>query len=87
MVQAQLVHDNGPFKTFAWLQDNMEKETREFICSIEEQSEDYVFCLTGNDKLTKEDAAEGDKKFVDPFVCPICYNIIQEKNVECSDCK
>lgn len=86
MVQAQLVHDNGPFKTFAWFKEDQEKETRDFICAIEEQSEDYVFGLTGNDKLTKEDAAEADKKFVDPFVCPICFNIIQEKNVQCKDC-
>lgn len=75
------MHDNGSFKTYAWLQENHEKETREFISHIEEHAENYVFQLTGNDKLTKDDASEGDKKFVDPFICPICYNIIQEKNV------
>ena len=46
----------------------------------------YVFALSGNDKLVKEDAAESDQKFVDPFLCPICFYVVQEKNVQCHDC-
>ena len=42
--------------------------------------------LTGNDKLTKEDAMEADQKFVDPFLCPICFYIVNEKSVQCGDC-
>ena len=46
-----------------------------------------MFELSGNDKLTKEDALESDQKFVDPFLCPICFYIVQEKNVQCNDCQ
>ena len=82
-----IFHDQGPFKTYAWLEENQEKETREFVTKIEESTETYVFELTGNDKLTKEDALEADQKFVDPFICPICFYIVSEKNVQCGDCQ
>jgi len=88
MVQANNVqaHDQGTFKTFPWLEENTEKDTREFITKIEEATEQFIFALTGNDKLTKEDVVENDQKFVDPFMCPICFQIVQEKNVQCNDC-
>ena len=65
----------------------MEKETKDFIAQVEETTETYVFELTKNDKMTKENAMEPDQKFVDPFLCPICFYIVQEKNVQCNDCQ
>ena len=64
----------------------MSAETKEFISQVEEYMDSYVFALSGNDKLVKEDAAESDQKFVDPFLCPICFYVVQEKNVQCHDC-
>ena len=54
----------------------MEKETKDFIAQVEETTETYVFELTKNDKMTKENAMEPDQKFVDPFLCPICFYIV-----------
>ena len=80
-------HDQGPFLNYAWLEENTERETRDFIASIDEATDCFVFSLTGNDKLLKEDAVEADQKFVYPFLCPICFYIVHEKNVQCSDCQ
>lgn len=74
-------HDQGPFLNYAWLEDNTERETKDFITSIDEATDCFVFSLTGNDKLLKEDAVEADQKFVYPFLCPICFYIVSEKNV------
>lgn len=79
-------HDQGPFLNYAWLEENQEKETKEFISRIDEATDNYIFALTENDKLNKEDALDADQKFVDPFLCPICFYIVQEKNVQCNDC-
>ena len=81
------MHDQGPFRVSAWLEDDMQQETRDFIAKVEEVTDNYIFELTRNDKMTKENALSADQKFVDPFLCPICFYIVQEKNVQCSDCQ
>ena len=80
-------HDQGPFTNYAWLEENQEHETKDFVTQIDEATDAYVFALTGNDKLMREDVAEADKKFVYPFLCPICFYIVLEKNVQCHDCQ
>ena len=69
-------HDQGLFIKYAWLEENQEQETMDFILKIDEATDGYVFGLTGNDQLVREDAAEADQKFVYPFLCPICFYIV-----------
>jgi hypothetical protein len=40
-----------------------------FISEIERQIVDFMVAQTGGDKLSKLDALECERKFVDPFVC------------------
>ena len=55
-----LAHDQGPFQSYAWLEDDMGGDTRDFIALVEECMEQHVFTLSGNDKLVKEDAIASD---------------------------
>ena len=54
------VHDQGPFRISAWLEEDMQQETKDFISRVEEITETYIFELTRNDKMTKENALEAD---------------------------
>ena len=36
-------HDQGPFQSYAWLEEDMQPETKEFISQVEEYMDSYVF--------------------------------------------
>ena len=55
-----VAHDQGPFQSYAWLEDDMSGDTKDFIAQVEECMEQHVFQLSGNDKLVKEDACDAD---------------------------
>ena len=44
------------------------------------------FMIDQSERLGKDDVEEQDRRFVDPFICPICIGI-SFRSIQCSDCK
>ena len=55
------------------LEDDCTQETQQFV----ERVERYLieFMLEKSEKLGMDDVEESDRRFVDPFICPICLSI------------
>ena len=47
---------------------------------------DFMVKETGRDKLHRDDAVDTERKFVDPFICQICFYVAQN-GVQCGHCK
>ena len=67
-----------------WLEDDMTIETQRFVDLIDKQLIEYM--LDKAERLGKEDVELQDRRFVDPFICPICLSI-SFKSIQCSGCK
>ena len=52
-----------------WLEENHYADTVRFVAEVEKHIVDFMIKQTGRDKLTRDDAIESERKFVDPFVC------------------
>ena len=66
------------------LDEDTREETQRFIDKIDKYLIEYM--LEKSDRLGKEDVEEMDRRFVDPFMCPICLSIAY-RAVQCSNCK
>ena len=47
---------------------------------------EFIVSQTGREKLVREDAVQVERKFADPFVCPICVSVA-EHAIQCGNCK
>ena len=66
------------------LEEDTTQDTFKFVDRIDRHLIEYM--LEKSDRLGKEDVEEQDRRFVDPFICPICLSI-SFRSVQCSNCK
>ena len=67
-----------------WLEEDHVGDTQNFIERIDKYLIEYM--LDKSDRLGKDDVEESDRRFVDPFICPICLSIA-DRAVQCASCK
>ena len=67
-----------------FLEDDHVADTQKFIERIDKFLIEYMMDKT--ERLGKEDVEEQDRRFVDPFICPICLTI-SYRSIQCADCK
>ena len=65
------------------LEDDHRDDTKAFIERIDKHL--IEFMLERTDRLGKDDVEESDRRFVDPFICPICLSI-SNRAIQCSSC-
>lgn len=61
-----------------WLDEDHTSDTQKFVTNMESQIINWLVAHTGRDKLTRDDAVNCERKFVDPFVCTICMSVAQD---------
>ena len=66
------------------LEDDQKVETQNFIERIDKHLIEYM--LEKSERLGKEDVEEQDRRFVDPFICPICLSI-SFRAIQCKNCQ
>lgn len=67
-----------------WLEEDHVADTQQFIERIDKHLIEYM--LDKSDRLGKDDVEESDRRFVDPFICPICLSIA-DRAIQCGNCK
>ena len=66
------------------LEEDMTADTKQLIDRIDKYL--LEFMIDSSARLGKEDVDEQDRRFVDPFICPICLGI-SFRSIQCRDCK
>mmetsp|Transcript_21136 Transcript_21136/g.26025 ORF Transcript_21136/g.26025 Transcript_21136/m.26025 type:complete len:107 (-) Transcript_21136:845-1165(-) len=66
------------------LEDDHVADTQQFIERIDKHLIEYM--LDKSERLGKEDVEESDRRFVDPFICPICLSI-SFRAIQCNNCQ
>ena len=59
-------------------------ETQRFVENVDKYLVEFM--MEKSDRLGKDDVEENDRRFVDPFICPICLSI-STRSIQCSACK
>lgn len=71
MVDAQ--SDSDRSFSAPYMELDHSNETSRFIENVDRYLVEFM--MEKSDRLGKEDVEESDRRFVDPFICPICLSI------------